>query len=112
MCQRTERMPDDEGELGNLLALLAEFHKGSFASVGIEKLGHPKEDFAIVFSVYPFETTTCCVRARGIGRSLALIPGGSNSSSRVVSGHDDTIVVLLVRYGGSGGSVVGMLLSN
>lgn len=105
-------MPDDESQFGNLLALLAKFHKSSLASIGIEKLGHPKEDFAVVFGVYPFETGTCSVRARGIGRGLALIPSGSNSN-RVVSGHDDTIVVLLVRCGGSGGSVgLGMLLSN
>lgn len=44
----TEGVPDDQGQFGDLFALLAKFEQGGFASSGNEELSNPFEDPPVV----------------------------------------------------------------
>ena len=42
--RRTKRMPKDEGQLGHLLPLFAEFQQGAFSGLGPHHLGNPLQN--------------------------------------------------------------------
>lgn len=99
-------MPDYQGELGHLLALLTELHERSFSASRVQEFCHPDEYFAILFA-------DPAVHDRDrIGQTLSAHATNSPSTLRrvrsAVAGHGKATVVLLLS--GSRGSLdLGML---
>lgn len=92
---RTEGMPENEGELWDLLPLLAEFQESSLAGVFVEEVGNVGHGAAVVFGDVI------------MGRLLGV--GGELVADRVVGvGGETTEVLLLLDRGGGGGG--GLLL--
>lgn len=99
-------MPDYQGELGHLLALLTELHKRSFSASRVQEFCHPDEYLAIFFADPAIHD-----RDR-VGQALSTHVTNSPSTLRrvcsAVAGHGKATVVLLL--GGSGSCLdLGML---
>lgn len=102
-------MPDDQRQLGDLLALLAELHQCRFATGGIQEFRHPDEDLAILLADATVHDGDC------IRETLSAHAGDTPRTLRRVRGtvptHSETAIVLLLRRGG-GGLDLSLLLSD
>lgn len=102
-------MPDDERQLGNLFALLAEFHKRRFSTGRVQEFRHPDENLAILVA------DSAVHDGDRICESLAHPADGPGTLRRVggaIAAHGKTAIVLLLRGGGSGSLDLSVLLSD
>ena len=90
---RTERVPQDQSQLGNLLALLAQLQQSSLASVLVQEVGDVLQGAPVLLG-----NVQRGVRAMSLGQ-------GANA----VVGASETIVVLLLGDGSSCGGSLGMV---
>ena len=96
---RTKRMPQDQSQFWDLLALLAELQQSSLPSVLVEQVGDVGQCSTIV------------LRHRGL--NIAILSMSCRQSTRVIVGSGDAVVVSLLRNGGGGGGsccLLGMLV--
>lgn len=99
-------MPDYQGELRHLLALLTEFHERGLSASRVQEFCHPDEYLAILFADPAIHDGDC------VGQTLSAHATNSPSTLRWVCGavaiHGKATVVLLL--GGSGSCLdLGML---
>lgn len=103
-------MPDDERQLGNLFALLAEFHKRRFSTSRVQEFRHPDEDLAILLA------DSAVHDGDRICKTLAAHPADGPSTLRrigsTIAAHGKTAIVLLLRGGGSGSLDLSVLLGD
>lgn len=83
-AKHTERVPQDEGQLRNLLALLAELEEGGLAGALVEQVGNVGHGASVVF--------------RDVLMAVVLIVGGILVAGRVgmIVGGETAIVLLLL----------------
>lgn len=94
--RRTKRVPQDQGKLRNLLALLAQLQKGLFAGALVQQIGNVGHGAAVVLGHV------------GIVGGRILVDGVEGV--RMASGGGDTVEVSLLGSGGCSGSLLGMLM--
>lgn len=107
--EHTKRVPDNQSQLRDLLALLAELHERGFTTGGIQEFRHPDEDLAILLA-------DATVHDRdSICETLSIHAGDAPSTLRRVRGavatHSKAAIVLLLR-GSSSGLNLCLLLSD
>lgn len=102
-------MPDHEGQLRNLLPLLAQFHERCLPAGWVQELCNPDEDLAILIA------DSSVHAGDRIGQTLSAHAAESSSILTGVDGavatHSQATIVLLLRRSGSGLNL-GMLLSD
>lgn len=91
-------MPQDEGQLGNLLALLAQLEESGLAGVLVEQIGNIGHGAAVVLGDVVVGSIL------GVGGDLAAADG------RVAASSEAAEVLLLLDHGGGGGGCGGLLL--
>ena len=94
--RRTERMPQDQGELGHLLPLLAQLQQGGLARVLVEQVGDVLQRAAVVLG------------HRGLERVVLGV--GLGQGAETVVGAGEAVVVLLLSDTGGGGGGLGVVL--
>ena len=92
-------MPEDEGELRNLLSLLAELKKSRLPCVLVEQIGNVSHRPTILLRD---------VVRRGSGSGILAVPGSEVVHIGVGTGQ--AVVVLLLLLLGSSGGLMGMLM--
>jgi hypothetical protein len=102
-------VPNNQSQLRDLLALLAELHERSFTTGRIQEFRHPDEDLAILLADATVHD------GDRICKTLSVHAGNASSTLRGVRGtvatHSKAAIVLLLR-GRSSGLNLGLLLSD
>lgn len=93
----TERVPEDQGQFGDLLSLLAKLQQRSLPGIFIQQVGNVLKCTAVV------------VRDDGLN-GIILRVGGGGKGVHIVVCAGQTVVVLLLGNIGGGGSSLGMLM--
>lgn len=90
-------MPENQSQLGDLLALLAQLKQGRLASAFVQEISDVSHGAAVVFG------NVLMVRILTVG-------GGQGSNRGVRAGEAVIVLLLGGRSGGSGGSLLSMLM--